>query len=411
LGSPKDLTALFEKLKIKNPFVTGKGRMSFKANVMTRLKGQHPVIAKISQHAKIAKLESVYIGEEGLENYVDDNNRIHATAGTVGAVTGRGTSSNPNLMQIPSQADIYGIKECFSVMAMKNPEDWLMIVFDYAQLEIRVDTLYSSDPALTKILCDPKGDVHTNTSVESGVPRNPTAKQLNFLLLFGGGAYMLSENLSNLEIPTTVEEAQAYCDRYDAVYPGVREYRLRILREHQKEGFITYFTGRRRWIDDIDWSNRREVHKAETTLANNSVQGVGQDFLKASLIRTDYRCIDVDKWVLDKLTLPKTHKAIISDYQRKLIPIRKLLKGAETQFIQQVHDEAIWICKRKHAQEVANALGTVMTWRHPFPNNPKYKYTVPLVVEGGIGHSWKEAKSEKSALAHFKMGFDTFIED
>lgn len=267
-----------------------------------------------------------------------------------------------------------------------------LICLDYAQLELRVATLFHQDPAMTRILCDPKGDLHTHTAKEFAVDRDPTAKQINFLLVYGGGAYMLGKKLTTEGVTTSQEAAYTLIQTYDHVYAKVRPWRKALLEEHRENGFIRLWTKRKRALLDIDWDDKNSVHKAETTLANNSVQGSGQDFLKAAIIRSDPLAINPDKAVLARMMLKPLHKAYIQDTARKLEKYRRILTLAKTQWLLQVHDESLWRCATSASIEVGQILAEIMTWRHYFPSIRPY--TVPLVADGGIADNWKDAKSK-----------------
>lgn len=282
-----------------------------------------------------------------------------------------------------------------------------LIVFDYQQLEIRVMALLSKDPAMHKILTDPKGDIHQNTSEEFGVDRDPTSKQINFLFLFGGREYALAEKLTTEGVPTTSDTASAYLVRYDEVYYRVHEFRKELIGYHKKHGFIRLLTGRRRWLDNVNWSNSWEEHKAETTLANNCIQGSGQDLLKASIIRNDPNNINVDRAALNRLVInDKTHKALLKDYAHKIEKYRRIYRLGHLEWLLQVHDETINACDFEAAEEIAHKIGEVMTWRHFMPAITDY--SIPLVVEGGIGYSWGQCKNKKERLVGIEKGHDTF---
>ncbi len=267
-----------------------------------------------------------------------------------------------------------------------------IICLDYAQLELRVATLFHRDPAMSKILNDPKGDLHTHTANEFGVDRDPTAKQINFLLVYGGGDYMLGRKLTTEGVPTTQEQAGGLINRYNQVYARVRPWRKGLLDEHQDNGFVKLFTGRKRSLGDIDWSDKRELHKAETTLANNTVQGSGQDFLKASIIRSDPKCINPDRVTLGRLTGMKAdHIALLKDYAFRLEKYRRMFEKANLHWLLQVHDESLWRCDKEAAGDMGIILSEIMTWHHYLP--AIRPYSVPLVADGGIGETWKRAKA------------------
>jgi DNA polymerase-1 len=397
LNSPKQLGVVFTRMGLASAYKTKSGKPSYNEKALYMMQEQHSIVPEIVNHRRLTKLYTVYVSEKGLEYYLHTEGRIHCTMNTCGAVTGRFSVQLPNLTQIPSKRDIYGIKDCF--IARKG---FKIVCLDYAQLEIRVMAILSKDPAMQKILCDPDGDIHTNTAEQFGVERDPTAKQLNFLQLYGGMAYMLSEKLSSEGVPTSQSQAQAYITRYDEIYYRVREYREELLDHHQKHGYVKLLTGRRRWLDDINWDDKRSVHKAETTLSNNTVQGSGQDLLKATIIRTDWRNINPDKAIQAQMVLPPKHKAIIADYGRRLEKLRDTFKKAQVNWILQIHDEALWEVEESAAEEVGNLLAEVMCWRHFFPAITSYN--IPIVADGGIGSTWKIAKG-KNADVRLEAGF------
>ena len=387
--SGKQLREVFTELGVEMPYLTKTGQPSLDASSLFKMQGFHEIVPQVLQYRKLYKLNSVYISDKGLQYYVNPaSQRIHCTLNTAGAVTGRTSCSLPNLQQIPQRGDTYGIRDCFV-----PPKGKSLVCLDYAQLEIRVMALMCKDPAMTQILRDPKGDIHQNTADEFGVDRSPTAKQLNFLLLYGGQEYMLSEKLTTEGVPTTPAQAKAYRDRYNQVYYRVAEFRQELLAHHQEHGYIRILTGRRRWINDIDWTNRRSIHKAETTLSNNCIQSGGQDLLKASIIRIDPTCVNVDSVLPSRMAMTKSHKLKLKDYAWKLEnKLRPLFRLAKLEWILQVHDEAIWFVEDNAAEEVGQAIADIMTWRHFFPAITSY--SVPITVEGGVGTSWKHAKSK-----------------
>ena len=211
LNSTKQVVEqLFEPNGVECRFKTRKGNVSLNAASLFAMREDHPLIAKLEKYRKLEKLQSVYLGDpddgsQGLVYFVAKDGRIHCTLNTLGAITGRFSSSGPNLQQIPARADIYKIRNCFLA-----PKGMKIVCIDYAQLELRVMALLCKDPAMSKILRDPKGDIHQNTADKFGVARNPTAKQLNFLMLYGGLARMLAGRLTQEGVPTEVEEAEQH---------------------------------------------------------------------------------------------------------------------------------------------------------------------------------------------------------
>ena len=402
-SSPQLVKHIFEPHGIETPFLTKKGKVSLNAAALFKMRASHPLVATLEKYRKLETLQKNYLGvpgnpsKNGLEHYVAADGRIHCTMNTIGAVTGRNSAQNPNLTQIPSRADIFGIKASFEA-----PKGKLLICIDYAQLEIRIMAILCKDPLMQKILRDPKGDIHQNTADRFSVDRSPTAKQLNFLMLYGGGAYMLAEKLTLEGVPTTKTEAGAYIATYDDVYYRVRQYRKELLEHHKEHGFVNLLTGRQRYLGNIDWDDQYSVHKAETTLSNNVVQGSGQDMLKSSIIRCDPYCINVDSALPKHITMPFSHRIILREYAAKVEKLRAFFKKTQTQWILQVHDEVIYFVDKYAYAEVIHALADVMTWRHFFPATTDYN--LPLVAEGGVGQTWLEAKSKKP-MYHVTAGF------
>lgn len=421
-NSGRDLARIVDILGIDYPFKTKKGAPSFTAENLGKVENSHPFFRLLMTYKGLEKLTSVYIGSEpcsigytndcGVERWINSRTgAVHATAGTIEAVTGRGSSSRPNLQQIPSRKDRFGIRKIFTanpigqVVVPKFRLHRSLCVLDYSQLELRIMALLSKDPAMTKILSDPKGDIHQHTADEFGVPRDPQAKNLNFLLLYGGQEYMLARELSRFGVPTSEATANQYKLKHWEVYPRVKEKREEWCAEHQRNGYIKLFFGRTRTLDDADWSSDYSTHRAETRLANNAVQGTGQDCLKASIVRADFLAINPDREFPKRVQVPKLHRAYLADRAQLLEKHRKVLRRGDCRYLLQVHDEVIFSCVPSAAEECVKILADIMTWFHYFP--PQSKYTVPLVAEGGVGPNWKAAKA-KDALYHVKTGFDHF---
>lgn len=424
-NSTRDLAKVVENLGIDYPFKTAKGAPSFLERNVLQVVELHPIFSRLLEYKQLAKLVSTYIGTEppdptfnndcGLERWVNPTTAaIHSTVGTVNAITGRTSSSNPNLQQIPSRRDQFGIRHIFTAtprvsqftskfLAPRYAAKKKLIVLDYSQLELRGMCLYCKDPAMTKVLRDPKGDIHQYTADEFGVNRDPHAKNLNFLLIYGGQSRMLAAELTRMGAPTSESVAQGYVERHWEVYPRVKEQREEWCREHEENGCITLFFGRRRTLPDADWSNHYGRHRAETQLANNAVQGMGQDCLKAAIVRSDVNCIEPDLRVLQKMEVPKAHRLYLQDRVKDVRRYRRLFRSARCFFLLQVHDEIIFSCVPEAAAECTSALADIMSWRHFLPSQSDYN--IPLVAEGGVGDTWKAAKA-KDAQFHIKLGYE-----
>lgn len=420
-NATRDLARVVELLGIDYPFKTQKGAPSFTAANLAKVEDSHPFFRQLGAYKTLEKLTSVYVGTQpcsngynndcGLERWINpDTGAIHATAGTIEAVTGRGSSSRPNLQQIPARKDKFKVRAAFTgtpkglVLAPKYNLRRVLCVLDYSQLELRVMALLSRDKAMTKTLCDPKGDIHNLTSTRFGVTRD-AAKQLNFLLLYGGQEYMLARELSRMGVPTDEATAAQYKMKHWEVYPRVKAQREEWCEEHQRNGCVRLFFGRTRTLPDADWSNEYTKHKAETRIANNVVQGTGQDSLKASITRSDFQCVNPDLEFPKRVNLPRQHRLYLAERAKELEKLRRILRIGDCRFILQVHDEVIYRASPEAAEECCTILANIMTWFHYFPG--LRPYTVPLVAEGGIGDNWKDAKS-KEAKFHVSAGFDHF---
>lgn len=402
LNSTKQLVELFQKKKIPLVEFSKKTKApSLSAKALIKMSGSHPLVDQLLNYRKLVKLKSVYIGDgessEGLNRFVHPDGRIHCSLATCGAITGRFSSSLPNMQQLPSRADTYSIKSILTA-----PKGKQMVVIDFMQMELRIMALLSKEPTMTKVLNDPEGDIHQTTADQFGVPRNPSAKNINFLLLYGGMAKMLADNLTMNGVPTTPQQADAYVKRYDQTYGRIRTYREELTALHKQQGFITYLTGRTRNLPNIDWQDWFSCHQAETTLANNIVQGSSQDLLKATIVRCDPRCLNPDYETRQRLTLTKDHDLRLRDYDQRIRKLRRWLLLARVQWVLQVHDEALFFVDKSAAQEIGQAICEVMCWRHYLPATTDY--TVRLAVEGGVGGDWAEAKSKTPLFKLHKFG-------
>jgi len=389
-------SAIMKSLGISSPFKTRKGAESLASASLVKMQmmgHNHPFIVALQTYSSMDKLSKYTCLKKGLPHYVSSKGRIHATAKTVGAVTGRGSCSNPNLQQIPSRKDVFGIKNAFEA-----PKGQKLIVLDHAGLELRVMALLAQESRMADALNDPKRDIHGETASAFSVDRDPTAKQINFLLQYAGTAWALAEKLTIEGVPTSPKQAQVYCDIYARERPNVLAYRQGLLLSHEKRGYIELLTGRRRSLTQlVRWDKDSDRHRAETTLSNNVVQGSGQDLLKAAVVRTDWNCINPDQRVLDNVpNLRPAFKAYLRDRVRENEKVRKLFKKYSVRFILQVHDELVYCADAHAADECAHRLATVMCRKHFFPSI--VPYNTLLRVEGGVDDTWKLAKGKNAAI-------------
>ena len=406
LNSSQQIGAVMTSLNLESPEKTKTGAPSYGAKALHKMVEMHPIVPLIIEYRGIAKLSSVYVGkggaelstDKGLEHFVvPGKGFIRSTVNTVGAVTGRTSSSNPNLQQIPSRKDTLGIKGCFvGGLKFDNPFGKIrarsrqVICLDYSQLEIRVMAIMSNDPRMLEVLRDPEGDIHQVTQDEFNVNR-VEAKQINFLMQYGGGEYMLAEQLTFSGVPTTPELALTYKTRYEEVYARVPEFRKKLLEDHQANNYILNMFGRPRHLPDVDWNNRWARHKAETTLSNNVIQSSGQDMLKAAIIRCDYNANNPDRHIA-RNPFRDTNLDRANEYAEKLEKARRTLRRAKAVYHMQVHDECIFTADRAAAEEAAHVIADIMCWRHFIPS--RLAYSVPIEVDGGVADTWGQAKKK-----------------
>lgn len=405
-GRPFKITSTAQKVSVLQdlgltiPKTTKAGKPSVDADSMIQMKGEHPIIDSFMEYSKVEKLRSVYLGKDGLEKYINPRtNRLHTNLATVGAVTGRFSSSCPNLQQIPARNDRYGIRECFIA-----PEGYDFLCLDFSQIELRVMAMMSQDPLMTKVLNDEDGDLHQTTADSLEVPRDPVAKQCNFLLIFGGGAYALNTRLRMEGHDTNEDECQTWIDSFNGTYYRVPEFREECFDFHRRKGYIPLLTGRNRIIENIDSSSKWKRHKAETQLANNIIQGSAQDLMKNVIVRCDHRLPNMDKLIpslpssafasVHGMCVPtKSHRALLAKYAARVEKFRRLFKEAQLQLVLQVHDELLFTVKKKYAVEVGKCVAEIMSYKPYW--QPVYSMGVAIRGDGGVGPSWKAAKKPK----------------
>lgn len=394
LTSNKQKIEVLTELGLNITKKTKKGAPSVNFDSMLSLQGQHPIIQEFMDFSKIEKLRSTYIGEEGFEYYYNPKTGcIHPSLNTVGAVTGRFSSSMPNLQNVPARNDRYKIRECFEA-----PKGQLFVCMDFSQIELRIMALLCKDPKMCKVLNDPQGDLHQQTADGMHVPRDPSAKQCNFLLIFRGGAYALQTGLRMAGQNESEETCQGYVDGFDRLYPNVRAFWEHQDEFHRKNGFVYLLTGRRRVIEDLDSQNRWKRHQAECQLANNTVQGSAQDVAKALIIRTSINRPNFDKIMAEDSSLPREHRLVLKDYAHNVEKFRKEFRLAKIKWRLQVHDEVLHTCDSHAALDVGNRISEMMTWRPYFA--PITTMDVALRGEGGVGPTWGLAKKPKDPKMH-----------
>ncbi len=350
INSPQQLgKVLFEDLNLPAPVRYGKGKtISTAADVLEELAADHEIVRKVLDYRQLAKLKGTYV--DALPALIDPRTgRLHTSFNQTGAATGRLSSSNPNLQNIPIRTELG--REIRAAFVPR--EGWKLIVADYSQIELRLLAHFAKCPVLVEAFR--KGeDIHTRTAAEVfGVPPlmvNPElrrrAKAVNFGIVYGLSAFGLAAQLG---IPR--QEAQTYIDNYFARYTGVRRFIDETIDEVRRTGVTRTLFGRERPIPDMHSRNPNARGFAERTAVNTPLQGTAADLIKLAMIRIDRE--------LEK---------------------RKL----RTAMLLQVHDELIFEAPPEEVAEVRKLVKGGM--------EDVYRLEVPLVADVGLGDNWRDAK-------------------
>ena len=347
INSPKQLgVVLFEKLNLPAKKKTKSG-YSTNAEVLEELKNIHPIIPLILEYRQLSKLKSTYT--DGLQGCIAEDGRIHTTFNQTEARTGRISSLEPNLQNIPVRTDEgKRLREFFVA-----EEGKVLCDADYSQIELRVLADISGDENMINAFKSGT-DIHTVTASQVfGVPlefvtplMRSRAKAVNFGIVYGIGAFSLSK-----DIGVTRKEADSYIKNYLATYKGVAEYMERAIKEAKLNGFVSTIFGRRRYLPELQNSNRMLVAFGERVARNAPIQGSAADIIKLAMI--------------------KVWKRLKTDF-----PTAKL--------ILQVHDELIVECDTDCGEAVCKLLSEEME------NAVKLK--VKLTADAHFGKNWLEAK-------------------
>jgi len=289
VNSPKQLSEiLFERLKLP---VVKKIKTGYSTNeeVLTKLSSQHPLPALILEYRQIAKLKSTYI--DALPLLVDPKTqRVHATFNQAGAETGRLSSNNPNLQNIPIRTEFgQRIRRAFIPYAQGH----VLLSADYSQIELRILALLADDEEL-KNACKGDRDIHRYTaSLMFEVPEDKvddkmrySAKRINFGITYGMGAFSLAKDLS-----VSINEAQIFIDKYFLRYPKVRQFLDGEIQKARDLGYVSTLFGRRRYLPDINNRNMGLRQFAERQAINAPMQGTAADIIKIAMVKVNHRMV------------------------------------------------------------------------------------------------------------------------
>ena len=317
-------------------------------SVLEALRNEHPLPGMILNYRKLNKLKNTYV--DTLPPLVNpDTGRIHTTFGQTIASTGRLSSSNPNFQNIPIRTD-EGREIRKSFKAQKK--GWLIFSADYSQIELRIMAHLSQDPALMEAF-NKNEDIHSRTAsdvfgvgIKDLLPEmRRTAKVVNFGIMYGAGAFRLSQELG---IPRS--EAQVIIDTYFERYAGIREYMDRTIKQAEDQKYVETVLGRRRNIWNIDSENHIQREAAKRMAINMPIQGTAAEMIKLAML-------DI-------------HRTLINE-------------GYESRMILQIHDELLFEAPAQEIDTLQEMVSDKMVNAMPL--------TIPLVVDCGNGISWFEA--------------------
>lgn len=347
INSPKQLSELlFVKLGLPAPRKTSQG-FTTNAETLEHLAQEHPICEKILEYRKYKKLESTYI--DALLRMRDENGRVHTSFDQTATATGRISSLEPNLQNIPVRTELgRGIRAAF----VARP-GWLLVDADYSQIELRVLAHIAGDEAMISAFNSGE-DIHRRTAAEvHGIPADQVtaemrsaAKAVNFGIVYGISDFTLARN-----IHVSRAEAREYIDRYFERYPGVKAYLDSAVAFARENGYARTLMGRRRYIPEISSANFNVRSFGERCAMNSPIQGAAADIIKIAMIRVHAALRDA---------------------------------GLKARLILQVHDELMVEAPEEEADQAAEILRGCM--------ESVTELRVPLKTDISIGRNWLECK-------------------
>nr|WP_275114452.1 DNA polymerase I [Staphylococcus argenteus] len=348
INSPKQLgVVLFETLKLPVIKKTKTG-YSTAVDVLEQLQGEHPIIEYILEYRQLSKLQSTYV--EGLQKVVSDDQRIHTRFNQTLAQTGRLSSVDPNLQNIPVRLEEgRKIRKAFK----PTSKDSVILSADYSQIELRVLAHITQDESMKEAFIN-GDDIHTATAMKVfGVEADQVdslmrrqAKAVNFGIVYGISDYGLSQSLG-----ITRKKAKAFIDDYLASFPGVKQYMSDIVKDAKALGYVETLLHRRRYIPDITSRNFNLRGFAERTAMNTPIQGSAADIIKLAMVKFAEKMKD-------------------TTYQAKLLL--------------QVHDELIFEVPKSEVESFSEFVEDIM--------ENALQLDVPLKVDSSYGATWYDAK-------------------
>lgn len=337
---------LFDKLGLP-PVKKTKTGYSTNAEVLDKLRGQHPIIDKILEYRQYTKLKSTYV--DGLGKVIAPDGRIHTSFQNTVTATGRLSSTEPNLQNIPVRTELGAeLRKMFVAPAGK-----VLVDADYSQIELRLLAHIAGDEHMIEAFRTGE-DIHTVTAAQVfGVPvdqvtkhMRSSAKAVNFGIVYGISAFSLSQDIG---VPTY--EAKEYIEKYFARFSGVHAYMTDVVNRAKADGYVSTLFGRRRWLPELKSSNFNTRSFGERVALNMPIQGTAADIMKLAMIHVHSRLRE---------------------------------EGLQARLILQVHDELIVECPEEEAETVKALLSREM--------ESVAQLAVPLIADAAAGRSWAEAK-------------------
>lgn len=350
INSPKQLgVILFEKIELPFGKKNKSGGYSTNAEILEKLRDKHEIVEKVLEYRQLAKLKSTYV--TGLSSVVNPKTgRIHSHFNQTVTNTGRLSSTEPNLQNIPVRTPLgREIRKMF----IAEKDGWTLIDADYSQIELRVLAHIADDSAMKQAFLDNE-DIHTQTAatvfktpVDEVTPlMRSRAKAVNFGIVYGIGAFSLAK-----DIGTSRAEAQQYIDEYLAHYGNVALYMNQVIESAKECGYITTVLGRRRYIPELSASSHQLRMFGERVAMNAPIQGSAADIIKIAMVNVDRRLAE---------------------------------SGLSARLVLQVHDELIVESPESEKDAAAAILKEEM--------EKAYKLSVPLIVDMNSGKSWYDTK-------------------
>ena len=374
INSPKQMgEVLFVKLGLggTRPKKTATGAYSTNVSQLIKLKGTHPIIDEIMEYREISKLVSTYI--DALPQLADEENRLHTHFDSFGTVTGRLSSQNPNLQNIPKKTE-RGREVRRAFVADKGCK---LVDFDYSQIDLRAAAILSGDKNLAEIF--QKGeDAHAsaaakvfNVKLEEVTPEmRRKIKVINFGVLYGMGINALRQNLGG-----TREEAQKFYGEYFKNFSGLKDYIEKTKKFARENGWTETLFGRRRYFPEIASGLEYLQKEAERMAINMPIQGTSADFIKLAMVRIDKK--------LEEAGLKNGARMLLQIHDELLFEIKEELVAKTAPIIKEAMESAYPLKSKEEKELLAEQFKTA--------DLPE----VPLVVNVEAGNNWEEMSAYK----------------